>query len=151
MSRTYKGLCKRILFIYSVTNPKPGGESMAFFKSLFNKQPRPGKPQPIDEDSFEHEVIESDIPAAVDFWSSTCPPCQVMGGLLNELGPDYAGQVNIFKLNVNQNPQITAHFQVRGVPTIILFRDGKEVDRIVGLMPLNQLREKLDWLARMRR
>lgn len=120
---------------------------MAFFKKLFNRQPHPGKPRPIDEDTFEQEVIESDIPAVVDFWSSTCPPCQVMGGLLNEIGPDYSGQVNIFKLNVDQNPQIAATYQVRGVPTVILFNDGSEVDRIVGLMPLNQLRGKLDWLA----
>lgn len=120
---------------------------MAFFKKLFKKQPQPCKPQPIDEDTFEQEVLASDIPAAVDFWSSTCPPCQVMGGLLNELGPDYVGQVNIFKLNVNQNPQIAGRYQVQSVPTLILFRDGRAVDRIVGLMPLNQLRNKLDWLA----
>ena len=68
---------------------------MAFFKSLFNRKPQPGKPQPIDDDLFEQEVITSDTPAAVDFWSASCPPCQVMGGLLNEIGPDYAGQVNI--------------------------------------------------------
>jgi thioredoxin 1 len=132
-------------------NWKTGEDLMAFFKRLFNKQPQPGKPRPIDEDIFEREVIESDIPAVVDFWSSTCPPCQVMGGLLNEIGPDYYGRVNIFKLNVNQNPQIAAHYQVRGVPTVILFHDGKEMDRIVGLMPLNQLRERLDRLSRMKR
>ena len=120
---------------------------MAFFKNLFKRNPRPGKPQPIDDDSFEQEVIISDTPAAVDFWSASCPPCQVMGGLLNEIGPDYVGQVNIFKLNVNQNPQIAGRYQVQSVPTLILFRDGRAVDRIVGLMPLNPLRNKLDWLA----
>ena len=101
----------------------------------------------ITDDTFEKEVIKSDIPAAVDFWSATCPPCQVMGGLLNEIGPEYVGQVNIFKLNVNQNPEITVRYQVRSIPTLILFRDGREVDRIVGLMPLNQLRKKIEWLA----
>jgi len=123
---------------------------MALFKNLFKRKPQPGKPQPIDDDSFEQGVIKSDIPAAVDFWSATCPPCQVMGGLLNEIGPDYVGQVNIFKLNVNQNPQITGRYQVQSIPTLILFRDGGEVDRIVGLMPLNQLRKKIEWLARLK-
>lgn len=121
---------------------------MALFKNLFKRKPQPGKPRPVDDVSFEQEVIASDIPAAVDFWSATCPPCQVMGGLLNEIGPDYVGRVNIFKLNVNQNPDITGRYMVRGIPTLILFRGGREVDRIVGLMPLNQLRKKLDWLAR---
>lgn len=121
---------------------------MALFKNPFKRKPQPGKPQPVYDDSFEQEVIASDIPAAVDFWSATCPPCQVMGGLLNEIGPDYVGRVNIFKLNVNQNPEITGRYMVRSIPTLILFRGGREVDRIVGLMPLNQLRKRLDWLGR---
>ncbi|RKX24772.1 MAG: thiol reductase thioredoxin [Candidatus Zixiibacteriota bacterium] len=120
---------------------------MGFFNSIFNRPPKPGKPRPITDESFEQEVIESDIPAVVDFWSSTCPPCQVMGGLLNEIGPDYAGRVNIFKLNVVQNPQTAMHYQVRSIPTLILFSNGRAVDKIVGLLPLNPLREKFDKLA----
>lgn len=121
---------------------------MGFFNSLFNKPPKPGKPRPITDESFEQEVIASDIPAVVDFWSVKCPPCQVMGGLLNEIGPEYAGRVNIFKLNVDQNPQTAMQFQVRSIPTVILFRNGRAVDKIVGLLPLNPLKEKFDKLAR---
>lgn len=120
---------------------------MGFFKSLFNGPPKPGEPRPVTDESFEPEVLASDIPSVVNFWSPQCSHCQVMAGLLNEIGPDYAGRVNIFKLNVLQNPGTTALYQVQGTPTLILFRKGRAVDRIVGLLPLNPLRQKLDGLA----
>ena len=121
---------------------------MGFLKQLFSRPPKPGKPLPVTDKSFREEVLESDIPAAVDFWSSRCSPCQVMGGLLDEIGPDYAGRVQIFKLNVDQNPRTAMQYQVQSVPTLVLFSKGKQVDRIVGLLPLNPLRAQLDELAR---
>ena len=121
---------------------------MGFLKNLFFKPPKPGKPLPVTDASFGQEVLESEIPVVVDFWSRTCPPCQVMGGLLDEIGPDYVGKVHFFKLNVDQNPRTAMQYQVRSIPTLILFRKGKPVDRIVGLLPLNPLRAKLDSLAR---
>jgi thioredoxin len=121
---------------------------MGFFESLFNRPPKPGKPRPVTDESFELEVLASDIPAVVDFWSPRCPPCHVMGGLLNEIGPDYAGRVNIFKLNVDQNMRTAMRYQVQSIPTVIFFRNGRVVDRIVGLLPLIPLRRKLDGLAR---
>ena len=121
---------------------------MGFFKNLFNKPPKPGKPQPITDEAFQEMVLTSKTPAIVDFWSNTCPPCQVMGGLLDEIGPEYAGRVNIFKLNVNESIDTARHYQIRGVPTIIFFRDGKEIDRVVGLIPLNPLKQKIDSLIR---
>jgi len=121
---------------------------MGFLKSLFNRQPKPGKPRPTTDESFEQEVLASDIPAAVDFWSPRCPPCQVMGGLLNEIGPDYVGRVNIFKLNVDQNPQTAMSYQITHIPTIILFSNGRPKERIVGILPLNPLKQKLDQLIR---
>ena len=120
---------------------------MGFLKDLFHRPSKPGKPIPVTDDSFREEVLESEIPAVVDFWSPRCPPCQVMGGLLDEIGPDYDGRVRIFKLNVEQNPKITQKYQVRSIPTVILFRNGKPVDIIIGLLPLNPLRQKLDNLA----
>ncbi len=121
---------------------------MGFLEKLFKPEPKPGKPRPITDETFQQEVLASNIPAVVDFWSRRCPPCQVMGGLLDEIGPDYAGQVNIFKLNVDQNPRTAVQYRVQSIPTVILFRKGKPVDRIVGLLPLNPLRKKLDSLAR---
>jgi thioredoxin 1 len=120
---------------------------MGILGKIFGGSPNPGKPSPVTDDSFEAEVLKSDIPAAVDFWASWCAPCQVMGGLLDEIGPEYQGRVNIFKLNVDRARETAARFGVRSVPTVILFRDGKPVDRIVGLLPLRPLRQKLDKLA----
>ena len=121
---------------------------MGIFDKLFNKPPKPGKPQPITDESFREEVLSSDLPVVVDFWSRTCPPCQVMGGLLNELGPEYIGKLKIFKMNVDENRQTPGRFQIRGIPTLILFYKGRPVDSIIGLMPLIPLRNKFDSLVR---
>jgi thioredoxin 1 len=123
---------------------------MGFLKNLFGGEPKPGKPVPITDDSFQQEVINSEIPAVVDFWSRRCPPCQVMGGLLDEIGPDYNGRVRIFKLNIDENPVTTQMYRIRSIPTVILFRKGKPVDVIIGLLPLNPLRQKLDRLASLK-
>jgi thioredoxin 1 len=121
---------------------------MGFIKNLFFGPPKPGKPLPVTDLTFREEVLESDIPVVVDFWSPRCPPCQVMGGLLDEIGPDYVGQVKIFKLNVDQNPETAIQYRVQSIPTVFFFNQGKPVDRIVGLLPLNPLRAKLDALVR---
>ncbi len=121
---------------------------MGIFDKLFNKPPKPGKPQPITDESFREEVLSSDLPVVVDFWSRTCPPCQVMGGLLNELGPEYIGKLKIFKMNVDENRQTPGRFQIRSIPTLILFYKGRPVDSIIGLMPLIPLRNKFDSLVR---
>jgi thioredoxin 1 len=120
---------------------------MGFLKNLFVKPLKPGKPRPVTDLSFREEVLESDIPVVVDFWSPRCPPCQVMGGLLDEIGPDYVGRVKIFKLNVDQNPETAMQYRVQSIPTVFFFNQGKPVDRIVGLLPLNPLRAKLDSLT----
>ncbi|MGB2768337.1 MAG: thioredoxin [Candidatus Zixiibacteriota bacterium] len=124
---------------------------MGFLRQLFSRPPRPGKPLPVTDASFGEDVLESEIPVVVDFWSARCSPCQVMGGLLDEIGPDYVGRVMVFKLNVDQNPQTAAQYQVRSIPTLVLFRKGEPVDRIMGLLPLNPLRARLDELARTSR
>ncbi|HEQ98067.1 MAG TPA: thiol reductase thioredoxin [candidate division Zixibacteria bacterium] len=120
---------------------------MGFLNKLFNREPKPGKPQELGDADFDQKVLASDTPAVVDFWSSRCAPCQVMSGLLNELGPDYAGKINIFKLNVDYNAQAAAQYQVRSVPTLVLFKNHRPVERIVGLVQLNPLKEKLDKLV----
>lgn len=120
---------------------------MGFLEKFFGKTPKPGRPREITDDDFE-ELLQSEKPVVVDFYSLTCPPCQVMGGLLNELGPAYTGRIDFFKLNVDNNPRTAARFQIQSVPTVLLFRRGKIVDSIVGLLPLIPLRNKFDQLAR---
>ena len=121
---------------------------MSFFKKLFNKEPVPGRPLPVTDDTFETEVLASPLPVVVDFWSPKCPPCQVMAGLLNEIGPNYINRVKLLKLNVEQNPETAIRFQIQSVPTLIIFRKGKAVERLTGLIPLNPLREMMDKLSR---
>ena len=121
---------------------------MSFFKNLFNKEPKPGKPITVTDEDFEAEVLASPLPVVVDFWSPTCAPCQVMGGLLNEIGPDYIDRVKLVKVNVVQNPDLAVKFQIQSVPTLIVFKEGKAVERLTGLIPLNPLRTLMDKLSR---
>jgi thioredoxin 1 len=121
---------------------------MGIFKKLFNHPPKPGKPREITDFEFEQEVLASDTPAVVDFYSTTCPPCKVMSGLLSEIGPDYAGKVNIFKINVNNNPETARMYQIKSVPTLVFFKNHRPVDKVVGLISLIPLREKIDSLLK---
>ncbi len=120
---------------------------MGLFQKLFGITPKPGKPREVTEDEFD-EIIKSTKPIVIDFYSLTCPPCQVMGGLLNELGPAYAGRIEFFKMNVDRNPRTAATFQIQSVPTVLLIHRGKIVDRIVGLLPLMPLKDKIEQMAR---
>jgi len=120
---------------------------MGLLRKLFGGSDKPGKPAVTSDESFESDVLKSDLPAVVDFWSPSCAPCQVMGGLLNELGPEYVDRLRIFKINVGQNPLTAEQYRIRGVPTLVFLRRGKEVGRVVGLMPLHPLRQKLNELV----
>jgi len=120
---------------------------MGLLDNLFNRQPKPGTPQPLGDDDFKEKVLGSRLPVVIQFYSNTCTHCHVMGGLLKELGPEYADRLQIFTVNVNYNPQMARAFQIQSVPTVVMFREGKPVDAFRGVIPLNPLREKLDALA----
>ncbi|GAB4326828.1 MAG: hypothetical protein Kow0074_21710 [Candidatus Zixiibacteriota bacterium] len=123
---------------------------MGFLSRLFASNPKPGRPQPIVEADFEIEVLQSPIPVIVDFWSPTCGPCQVMGGLLNEIGPEFAERLRIVKMNVTEAGGLAAQYGVRGVPTLIAFHDGQPVDRLVGVLPIDQLKHRFEQIAALR-
>lgn len=118
---------------------------MGFFKRLLGLEQKPGEPRPLTDDSFEEMVLRNPLPCFVDFYNLWCSPCQVMAGLLNEVGPQYLGRADFFRIDVNKNPGVAAHFNVRSVPTLIVFKGGKPVEQHVGLMPLNPLKE---WIER---
>jgi thioredoxin 1 len=93
----------------------------------------------LSDDSFANDVLKSDLPVLVDFWASWCAPCKAIGPLIDGLADEYDGKVKIAKLNVDENPATPGQYGVRGIPTLILFKDGKVLDQVVGAVPKNQL------------
>jgi len=122
---------------------------MGMLKKLFGGEPKPGKPKPTMAATFNEDVIEAARPVVVDFWAKWCAPCQVTGGLLDEVGPEYLDRIEFYKLDIDQSPEIAAQFGVKSIPTLVFFYKGDVVNRIVGVQPLNPLKAALDKLAGM--
>jgi thioredoxin 1 len=93
----------------------------------------------VTDDSFQKEVLDSEVPTFVDFWASWCGPCRMIGPVFEELSNEYAGKVKFAKVNVDENPKTPSNYGVRGIPTLIMFKGGKAVDQIVGAVPKSQL------------
>jgi thioredoxin 1 len=94
--------------------------------------------------SFDQEVLNSDVPVLVDFWAPWCGPCKAMTPTVDALATEYLGKIKIGKMNTDDNPSTPMRYQVRGIPTLILFKGGKPVDQRVGAMPKPDLKKMLD-------
>lgn len=86
----------------------------------------------LNDKNFDENVLKSTLPVLVDFWSPSCGPCQMVGPLIEELAKEYEGKIKVGKLNVDENPQVAVKYGVMSIPTMILFKEGKEIGRKVG-------------------
>jgi thioredoxin 1 len=100
--------------------------------------------KPVSDDSFKTDVLQATGPVLVDFWAEWCGPCRMVAPILDEIAKDYEGQLTIAKVNIDENPVTPNDYAVRGIPTMILFKDGKPVETKVGALPKSQLK---DWIA----
>ncbi len=97
----------------------------------------------INNQNFETEVLKSDLPVLVDFWAPWCGPCRAQAPVLEQLASSATGKIKIAKLNVDEEPALAMAFRVESIPTMILFRNGEVVDKLIGLHSLPQLTAKL--------
>jgi thioredoxin 1 len=94
--------------------------------------------------NFDKEVIASDIPVLIDFWAPWCGPCKMIAPVVEELSNEYQGKVKVLKLNTDENLDISTKFQVSSIPTLMIFKGGKAIQRIVGFKPKSELKKILD-------
>jgi thioredoxin 1 len=98
----------------------------------------------VTDETFKQDVLEAPGPVLVDFWAEWCGPCKAVAPVLDKLAEEYAGRLTIAKLDIDANPMTPGQLNVRGIPTMMLFKDGKLLDSSVGAKPLGQLKSWLD-------
>lgn len=129
--------------------PQPRAETPRADPSRPDTSPANGdRPLHVTDASFSRDVLGASLPVMVDFWAEWCGPCRMIAPSLEKLAREYAGRVRIAKLNVDENPRTAAQYQVQGIPTMLLVKNGKVVDRIVGALPEPQLRMQVERLIK---
>ena len=98
----------------------------------------------ISDQTFEDDVIQSDKPTLVDFWAPWCMPCRMMTPILEKIASNNAGKIKVCKLNTDKNRMTASHYGIMSIPTFLIFKDGQEVKRTIGVQPPEQLQAELD-------
>lgn len=86
----------------------------------------------ITDSTFDEKVLKESMPVLVDFWAKWCGPCRTLAPTIDAISKEYEGKVKVYKLEVDENPEKASHFSIRSIPTLILFKDGKQVEQLVG-------------------
>jgi thioredoxin 2 len=102
------------------------------------------KPMTVTDATFSAEVEGSPVPVLVDAWAAWCGPCRMLAPVIDELAAELAGRVRVAKLDVDANPSTAARFNLQSIPTLLVFKDGREVDRIVGVRPKSEIAQRLE-------
>jgi thioredoxin 1 len=97
----------------------------------------------LNDNNFEQEVLKSDKPVLIDLWAEWCAPCKMIEPIIDEISVEINDKVKICKLDVDGNPQVSMNYGIRAIPTLLIFKDGKAVDQIVGVVPKKVILEKL--------
>ena len=98
----------------------------------------------VSDDDFETSVLGADVPVLVDFWAEWCGPCKMIAPIVEELAEEFGDKIKFTKLDVDTNPQSAMNFGIRGIPTLLIFDDGKPVETVVGAVPKSVLKKKLE-------
>lgn len=102
------------------------------------------KPVVVNEQTFDGEVLKSNLPVLVDFWAEWCGPCRLIAPVVEEIASEYSGRVKVAKVDVDVNQNLAIRYGIMSIPTLGVFRGGEMIDRIVGYMPKAELRRRLD-------
>lgn len=102
----------------------------------------------LSEQNWENEITNSNLPVVVDFWAEWCAPCRMMTPILEEIAWEYQGKIKVGKLNVDENSTIAGQYRIMGIPTLLFFRSGKLVDKVVGIVPRRTLDDKIEKLLK---
>ena len=98
----------------------------------------------LTDENFSDEVLSADLPVLVDFWATWCGPCRMIAPIVEELSSEYEGKAKVCKLDVDTAQKTAAEFGIRSIPTLLIFKEGKVADQLIGAVPKQQITEKLD-------